>query len=294
MLKSIRVEIPYMKKFIFILLLFAISCTENKEKNPKKAPVSLSAKTNLLSIIHGGWVKQEYVDSIIKTKSPYRSNKQYLSNVELIIDTANLTGDTVMNPACFSNGKESFYFKIVIKQDSLNKPSMQMVYNHNYMNMDFFLEYSISAGDTILYMVKKDLINGEIKSKIPYKRIYNNPSVNYYVDPTTVFLNRTLITGKYKLYDAKNRLISNKVEFKEAGQVEGFSSFKNFYLESYYGSANSQNYNFDYIVLSAPEKRSVYRWTLKKDIFKFYDIIPDGNKADMEHFKFTFKKDILE
>jgi hypothetical protein len=281
-----------MKKLIVLLLLFLIACKDGKEINSKgEGTISPEARKKLLSIIHGGWVKQEYVDSIIKTKSPYRSGKQYLSNVELIIDTTNIIGDTIMNPGCSSNGKESYYFRIVLKHDSLNNPIMQMLYNHNYMNMDFFLEYSISSGDTILYMIKKDLNSGEIKSKTRYKRVYNNPPENNYsIDPTTIFLNRTLIAGKYKLYNAKNKLISNQVEFKKEGKVEGFPGCENFYLESYYGNAGNNNYNFDYIVLSPSEKRSAFRWTLEKDVFKFYEIISDGQPEGSEILRFRLER----
>jgi hypothetical protein len=220
-----------MKKLIVLLLPFLIACKDGKEINSKEEKtISPEARKELLCIIHGGWVKQEYVDSIIKSKSPYRSSKQYLSNVELIIDTTHVVGDTLMNPGCSTNGKESYYFRIALKYDSLNKQTMQMLYNHNYMNMDFFLDYSISSGDTILYMIKKDINSGEIKSKTPYKRVYNNPPKNdYSIDPTTIFLNRTLIAGKYKLYDAKNKLISDQVEFKEEGKVEGFPGCEYFY-----------------------------------------------------------------
>ena len=286
----VAVEKITMKKLIVLFLPFIIACKDGKEINSKReGTISLEAKRELLSIIHGGWVKQEYVDSIVKTRSPYKSSKLYLSNVELIIDTTNATGDTIMNPGCSTNGKESFYFKIVMKHDSLNKPTMQMLYNHNYINMDFFLEYSISSRDTILYMIKKDINSRE--SKISYKRIYNNPPENNYsIDPTTIFLNRNLIAGKYKLYDANNKLISNQVEFKEDGHVEGLPEYKNYYLENYYGNAANNNYNFDHMVLSTSEKRSVFRWTLEKDIFKLFEIISDGQSGDPGILRFSLKK----
>jgi hypothetical protein len=281
-----------MKELIILLLPFVIACNEGKRINSKESEtISTEDKKELLSIIHGGWVKQEYVDSIIRTKSPYKSSKQYLSNVELIIDTANATGDTIMNPGCSTNGKESYYFRIALKHDSLNKPIMQMLYNHNYINTDFFLEYSISSRDTILYMIKKNLNTREPKSKTPYKRIYNNPpGNNYSIDPTTIFLNRTLIAGKYTLYDAKNKLIGNEVEFKEDGKVEGFPECEHFYLESYYGDAGNYNYNFDYVVFSSSEKRSVFRWTLEKDIFKFYEIISGIQPENPGTLRFILKK----
>jgi hypothetical protein len=284
-----------MKKLIVVLLAFIIACDSGKEKKSKEAPISPEAKKELLGIIHGGWVKQEYVDSIIKTKSPYKSHKHYMSNVELIIDTTNVIGDTIMNPGCSTNGKESYYFKIVLKYDSLNKPSMLMLYNHNYMNKDFFLEYAISHKDTILYMIKKDLNNGEVINKIPYKKIYYSPPENdYSIDPTTIFLNRILITGKYKLYNAKNELISNQVEFKEEGKVEGFPGYKKYYLECYYGNAGNCNYNFDYIVFPSSEKRSAFRWTFDKGIFKFYDVMPDAQSATIGTKRFTLEKNDIE
>jgi hypothetical protein len=280
-----------MKKLIVLFLPFIIAC-EPRINSRGEGAISPEAKRELLSIIHGGWVKQEYVDSITKTKSPYRSSKLYLSNIELIIDTTNVIGDTIMNPGCSTNGKESYYFKIVINHDSLNNPTMQMLYNHNYINSNLFLEYSISSGDTILYIVKEDISSKKIKSKIPYQRIYKNPpGNNYSIDPTIIFLNRTLMAGNYKLYNAKNGLVSKKVEFREDGQVEGFPEFKNYYLENYYGNATSNNYNFDYIVFSSPEKRSVFRWTLEKGIFKFYDVIPNAQPVNPGILRYTLKKE---
>ena len=77
---------------IYILLT---SCETSKRTDNPEANIMRDSIASFDPLFHGVWVKSDYVNKILKTKSPYKSSDKLNGIVTLIIDTQKQTQDSL-------------------------------------------------------------------------------------------------------------------------------------------------------------------------------------------------------
>ncbi|RKR81662.1 hypothetical protein BDD43_1812 [Mucilaginibacter gracilis] len=178
-------------------------------------------RKRFMPMIEGVWVKKVYINSIVKTRSPYQSQAKLNDVASIIVKLNNLKKDSIMAGYSLNNhegGDFTVFFKLGLKPTSLktNLPDYE-----NQINF-YELGYSTKGADTSLILYHCNKRNKIIDSVI-YTRVVRSTSstdAGYGIDYIT---NKKLFTGKYELIDINGH--KSTVNFTDDGKISGFLSF---------------------------------------------------------------------
>ena len=107
-------------KFIITTISFLIvlsSCSSKTDKTPANSANELVQRFK--PFLHGVWVQADYMDDIVKTKSPFKSSEKLTFITELVIDTSGISADSINAGIALGNHEGSnliLYFKKVKPQ----------------------------------------------------------------------------------------------------------------------------------------------------------------------------------
>ncbi|TFF38006.1 hypothetical protein [Mucilaginibacter psychrotolerans] len=272
-----------MKKSIYLLLLpvFLFACKSNKTQ-PEKDSVTAAPKTHSTKaliaefkpIIQGVWVKSDYVDKVIATKSPLAAADLATGLTAMNISTGKIAGDSIIAEGGWSNHEGG---DLILKfKPGKKKSTIQLGPGD--------LGYSIQNGDTILTTYWPDDNKNIIATR--YRKVAIK-SAEGFAQGTFQTINKGLIAGSYSFKDTTGT--TSTVIFRTNGTLSGFFAFKQYHVNIDLNSDvmdNLDEISFDY------KASTSYSFKFIGDTLKLYDTRPneDSTLLVLDKLRYTLVK----
>lgn len=200
------------------------SCNGDKTStDTASAPLQGTAsREDLLKIIEGGWVNNDYEDALRRVNSPMFAAEAGRPVQEMMFDVANIKGDTVPNATGRLNYLDGERFDVIFFEEG-GKTKMKIYQGRDYVeSKPTYVDYSISGGDTILLVVN----TANNQTTIFHREFRTAPMKNGIPENALEhFVNRTLFEGEWSTEDGKT------VTFNANGTVTGWDKWTWFSVE---------------------------------------------------------------
>jgi len=256
---------------VFILSLL-ISCKSNT-KSPVKDSIAVIQSVDQTQeiikkfgpIIQGVWVKNDYVDKVIKTKSPLAAADEATGITTMYINTDHIMGDS-LNVSVGAGNYEGSEIMLKFKP---GKTKETILFG------DFDLGYEFNKGDTglVLYHRGKEK---NIKPLTKYSKVLNKQPDDNLGFGMYCYINKGLVAGSYTLYDST--WTASKVSFNANGKVTGFLNFKTYNINIDINSDVRDN--LDEIGFDVYSKdRKSYSFIITADTLKLYETKPNADST---------------
>jgi hypothetical protein len=212
--------------YLLSITLFLFSCTSEQKQHVKDSLNTSQAdsiKNVIMPIFRGVWLKKDYAESVLKSRSPFQSSNVLTGAVTLVILDSYINGDSISIGASY-NQHEAGGFNLYFTK-GINSKSFPTNFEYYYTKPDYFeLEYRITKKDTLLFFNRYDK-SKKLKNSIEFIRVikdYKGDDVGIGVDH---FVQENLFAGKYEALDSLGSSVS-EVEMDGWGNVEGFLDYK--------------------------------------------------------------------
>ena len=209
-----------------------IGC-RSKTKSPSTDSISSSVSAKDQSaeliqkfkpIIQGVWVKSDYIDKVIKTKSPLKAMGEASGITTMVFNTDKISGDSLKVGVGWENHEGG---ELTLKfEQGLFKNSLKVYLGTDTSGGFHEIGLSFDKRDTtlVLYHFNK---HNKVIEKISYLKVYNHigddlGSAIHYI------INKQIIAGTYSTKDSIG--IPSPVNFTTEGNISGFLGFKTYYL----------------------------------------------------------------
>jgi hypothetical protein len=274
------------KNLLLLLVLGAVMACKSKNNSTSKDSVVSNIYNKKQSnnelmrefepIIQGVWVKADYINKLIKTKSPLAASDLATGLTTIYIDTNQIKGDSIVTMAGYYNHDGA---NATIKFQP-GKKSSTILFNGKD------LSYAIEKGDTVLILSQyEDKKRQFVDTK--YIRVLKkqpNDNLGYGMD---YYINKALFAGNYLLTDSTGK--STKVNFSADGNLTGFLDFKTYSINV---DLNSDvNDNLDEIDLAGSAKQHLFSITFKidADTLNLYDTKENADSTELITSKLIYK-----
>jgi hypothetical protein len=271
-----------MKKLLYLILMTSglIACNGKRDSAGNKSAEDSSAQTqNLIKkfkpIIQGVWVKADYIEKVIKTKSPLAAADKCTGLTTIYINTDHIMGDSIVEMAGYYNHDGA---NALIKFQPGKSPR-SMLFNGRDLN------YSVENGDTTITIFQYDDRKQQfIKAK--YIRVLKSQPDNNLGYGMDLAINKALVAGKYTLIDSAGT--NPKVYFSEDGKVTGLLNFKAYSINV---DLNSEpNNNLDEIGFDIRTKNhSSFTFKVDADTLNVYDTYENADSTELLVGKLKYK-----
>lgn len=265
-------------------LLFLFSCGE--ERLPPAAdslPANNSqwlpdtSKTRLLKIIEGGWVNEEYMQSLRKYQSPMTAALSGLPVQQIAFDISQLEGDTLVNALGRIGYNEDQRFDVVFSRKSDGTIAMQINERKNYITEPILLHYAFEGKDTILLLT---LARSENSKTFRFRREFRKfPQVDrVFYTAMEHFVNRELVAGLWQ-----NN--GKKVLFDATGSVKNFGGYNRYSIttdERYPASRP------DEISFYSDTSGVTFAFTLRKNHLDLYELHDSDDGLEFSRGKLLY------
>jgi len=272
-----------MKKTLILLLVITVTlgCSSTKDHEPGDAAKNTTtdnAQMQLLinkfkPIIQGYWIRQDYIQKIIQTKSPLAASRLTVA-AEIEINTNEIKGDSIV---C-STGDNHDGSYATLKFIPGKKPS-----TITFNGQD--LSYATKKGDTALRLAFGDgTKNGMVF--YTYIRAFKKPQRDF-ADNLAQYLDDILVAGDYRLIDSGKS--AQKVHFYKNGIVRGFIDLDKYFIN--YDLNSDVNDNLDAMYFKGPDKKQMnFTFKISVDTLKLYDTREnsDSTKLVVGDLKYQF------
>jgi len=264
-----------MRKILFVLLIISafLSCRSNTKQAIKDTASTTTASTNetqalikkFKPIIQGVWVKSDYIDRIIKTKSPIASEDKSIGIVTMYINTDSIKNDSLVITANDSNVDYGFP---VLKFKKGERDST-LVFNGGELG------YKIENGDTILISWHRNADTKKIETTKYIKVLNSEPTddVSYGLE---LLISKNLIAGNYIMTDTIGR--TSNVTFSEYGKVTGIPEKNTYYIA--HDLSGEPMSNLDCFVFNFPENAQSYTFKINADTLKIFEINANADSTE--------------
>lgn len=277
------IQSSQMKKSIALLLILSvfIACKSKNSSTDKDSIInntySNKQSAELLQkfkpVIQGVWVKKDYIDKVIQTKSPLAAEDLASGLTTMYIQTDSLKGDSLMVNAGWNNHEGS---DLTLKF----KPGKT---SETILLGNFDLGFSIKNGDTSI------VLYGYNKEKNEYTTTWYVKALNkqkYLGDGLDYLINKALIAGTYKMTDSLGK--NDIVIFTALGNVSGFGNLKTYSILNDLGGEPMNN--LDDIAFEAPGKtRKNYTFKIIADTLSLYDTKANADSTELLVDKLRYK-----
>ncbi len=227
-----------------------------------------ASREDLLKIIEGGWVNENYADALLRMHSPMFAAESGRPVQEMLFSTANVKGDTVFNETGRLNYLDGERFDVVFYEEGGNT-RMKIYQGIGFTDAQtVYLDYKIDAteNDTMLC-----LVNAQNNDTSWFRREFHKAPMKAGIAENALehFVNRALFEGEWKTLDG------SIVKFASNGTVSGWDKWTWFSVEiDKYGSEIQPD------VMSAYNDKmgATYVYTLDNDRLCIYEY--DSNTSD--------------
>jgi hypothetical protein len=221
-------------------------------------------------------VNIEYLNSIKKYKSPYKTQEEH-PYYEVFIDSKNVQNNLI-GFYDYEYGQteiSSFHFF-----DWKNK---QLLYKHSTFDGEIVkkacaqpfkkIDFIVQNNDTILRIVKHDNL------KVQLKKVKNTCKEDVFDESINNFISATILEGKFKLLDENKTPLSKFISVDKFGKISGYPPFYRIILWNFFREMNGV---FEHDVIEIVTQKN------KNEEFGFY-------RESVENlFKFEYKKDTIK
>lgn len=259
-----------MNKILFaILLLYMLASCKSGTKQP--AQVSAATKPdptqsliqNIKPIIQGVWVKQDYIQKVIQTKSPIQATDKVTGITTMHINPTQIDGDSLVVRVGYDNYQPGD----VILRLRPGKNKAAFLFGENELG------YSTQNNDTTLvlyqYYNKQWVLT-------PYVKALKQSTGNDLQEGINYLINKGLIAGNYTLKDSTGKVID--ILFKDDGTVSGLSNFKRYFVENSFQSKKMNNLDqLTFNIFSSDEK--TYTFKIEKNNLNLYEVKANANST---------------
>jgi hypothetical protein len=266
-----------MKNILYVLLIISllISCKSNTKQIPAKDSTTNAQSDNQVQalikrfkpIIQGVWVEKEYIDKIIKTRSPLASEDKVGDITTMYINTDRINGDSLIVPT----GDNHEGSQITVKFYPGKKPSSIRISEGGELG------YTIEKGDTIMFYTRLDDQTKKIIKTEFIKSLNKQPDddlgygLNYAI-------NKGLIAGNYILTDTLNSNV--KVTFTNDGKVYGFLNHSKYEINIDLNTDPMDN--LDEINFDISSKRPAsFSYKINGDTLNLYNTYPNADSTQL-------------
>jgi len=267
--------------FLVICLLGACkSKTTPTVEDSLKNSVAIKSQTDSLikkfkPIVQGVWVKADYVEKVIKTKSPLAASDLAAWITTFYVNTDEITGDSIKFIAGYGNHDSG---DVTIKFQAGKTPGTILFNGQD-------LSYSIENGVTTLLVPQYN----ETKKryfKTKFIRILKKQPDNNLGYGLYNYINKSLVAGNYELTDSLGS--TSKISFSEDGKVSGFLACKSYDINI---DLNSDvNDNLDEISFNTDAKRLLsYSFKIIADTLKLYETGENADSTELVLGKLKYK-----
>jgi len=262
--------------YAFIIISFLFSCKSNIQQ---KAQDTATIKTKSISIqsqalikkfkpiIQGVWVKKDYIDKVIQTKSPLAAADECRGITTMYINTDHITGDSIVFMAGYYNHDGA---NVTVKFRAGKSPSSILFNNKD-------LSYSIEKNDTTITVFQFD----ERKQKMikaNYTRALKQQPDDDLGYGINYIINKGLIAGNYIMTDTAGT--TSKVISTNEGKVSGFLDCKKYELNIDLNSEPMNNLDeIGFDIRSSNHKSFSYK--IIGDTLSFYDTHPNSDSTEL-------------
>lgn len=266
-------------------LIYAISCiffmVSCKSGTKQPAQVSIATKPdptqsliqNIKPVIQGVWVKQDYIEKIIQTKSPIQATDKVTGITTMHINSAQIDGDSLIVRVGYDNYQPG---DVMLKfRPGKNRSA--------FLFGEDELGYSTQNNDTTLvlyqYYNKKWI-------PTPYVKALKKSTGNDLQEGINFLINKGLIAGNYTLKDSTGKV--NDVVFKNDGTVSGLSNFKRYFVENSFESKKMNNLDqLTFNIFSSDEK--TYTFKIENNSLNLYEVKANTDSTLLVKGKLKFQ-----
>jgi hypothetical protein len=272
-----------MKKIylLFVVVVLA-ACKSNSGTSNQATNHSQKVIKKFKPILQGIWVIRGYIDSLSKSKSPYRSKDQEGYITSMAINLENVNSDSTQIGYSLHN-HEGSSFALFFKKGQLPTSLKISLRDYEIQSNFYELGYRVSNEDTslILYHYNK---NKKLIKAVRYKRVADKASdgddMGWGIQYIT---NKNIITGKYKVTDSINN--NSQVEFNNKGKVVGFLNFKKYAINTDF-NAGPEN-NLDEIFFD--DGTNSFTFKINSDTLNLYNTYPNTDSTKLIRGKLAYK-----
>ncbi|WCT12636.1 hypothetical protein [Mucilaginibacter jinjuensis] len=274
----------------FILLVFTVfvwgSCKSKSSHNTLSNTTTTSAKTapteeaqQLIKkfgpIINGVWVKQDYIDKVIKTKSPFEAMDLAIGLTTFKVSLDSIRGDSLVAHGGWDNHEGA---DMKIKFHSGKRASTILLNGSE-------LGYEIHGRDTmlILYKTKTDDVPTTMYIRVLKRPFKHDGDLD---DGLVYLMNKGLVAGKYFVIDSLGKKAD--VVLSPFGKITGLSSFKSYMIDYDLGGEpmnNLDGFTFDIYT----KHQQSYTFKIMADTLSLYETRPNADSTLLLVDKLKYK-----
>jgi hypothetical protein len=274
-----------MRKIIFLCFIASVFATC---KNNSKSTTNDSLRNSLATkkqtdslikkfkpIIQGVWVKADYINKLIKTKSPLAASDLAAGLTTIYINTGDIHGDSIVSMAGYDNHDGA---NATIKFQA-GKNQSTIIFNGRDLG------YAIENGDTVLIFSQYDN-KKERFFKVKYIRVLKKQPEGDLGYGMHIYVNKAIVAGNYTLSDSTG-VISN-VYFSEDGKVNGFLNWKTHMINIDLNSDVNDNLDAIYFKNSNKENGN-YSFKIIADTLSLYNTYENSDSTELLLGKLKYK-----
>lgn len=275
-------------KYIFIISFLSILISCNTIDTPA-TDQSNELVQKFKPFLHGVWVPSDYIDAIVKTKSPLKSSEELAFISEFIIDTSAINADSIHVDMALGNHEGSDF--ILFFKQGQNKTSLLTSISGFENEADSYeLGYITGSNDTSLLLYHYDK-NKKLVDKTKYIKVSGVEPGHSIEDGFEYIVNQKLISGSYIVTDTigTGRLVSLDNE----GNITGFPGSKTYYIiTDFVAESEKITDQICFDIQTANQK--CYGFNINNDTINLFATFEDDNgivfKLGPAIYKFIKKK----
>jgi hypothetical protein len=261
-----------MKRILYIataaLTLF-ISCKskpgdDDGESSGKQLDQSAEMLQQFKPVIHGVWVKKNYIKKVLKTKSPLEAIDRVEGITTFVVDTTQIKGDKLNVPVNWNNHKAG---ELTLKfQPGKNTTTVMLG--------DDELSYTVKRNDTTLIVYHYDEKKHETTSD-KYIKAFDKLPPNGIAYPMSYMINEGMMSGKYEGTDAAGKKVN--MLLTDNGKVSGYPGLSTYFVQNDLG----EKMGMDVLIFNKGTKEEqTYAFELKKKVLTMHIAKPNADSTE--------------
>jgi hypothetical protein len=219
--------------FSFLLILF--SCNTIVDK-PLALPANELAQ-QFKPFLRGVWVQSDYMDDILKTRSPVKSSEKLTFITQLTIDTSGISADS-MNAGIALGNHEGSDIVLYFKQGQTPTSLFTNINGFEQESGSYELDYEISGNDTALTIYHYDS-KQKLLDKTKYIKEAEVSTGGTLEDGFQYMGSKKLIAGSYIVTDSTG--IERSVRMNSDGVISGLPGLRTYYVITDFIAAPEDN-----------------------------------------------------
>ncbi len=207
--------------FSFLHLLFSCNTIADKPSMPAN-----KLAQQFKPFLHGVWVHGDYMDDILKTRSPVKSSEKLTFITQLTIDTSGISEDSINIGIALGN-HEGSDLVLYFKQGQTPTSLLTNINGFEQESGFYELGYETSGNDTALKIYHYDSKH-KLLDDTKYIKVAEVSTGGTLEDGFQYMVNKKLIAGSYIVTDSIG--IERSVRMNSDGVISGLPGLRTYYV----------------------------------------------------------------